>query len=37
MLCVMEWWDVLFMKGTHFSSKMHVYLIYVSCLKKRQQ
>ena len=22
------WWDVLFVKGMHYSSKMHVYLIY---------
>ena len=28
MFCLMQWWDVLFVKGIlHFSSKMHVYLI----------
>ena len=26
MSCVVQWWDV-FVKGMHFSSKMHIYLI----------
>ena len=26
---IMSWWDVLFVKGMHFSLKMHVYLIYI--------
>ena len=27
MSCVVQWWDVLFVKGMHFHQKMHVYLI----------
>ena len=26
MSCVVRWWDVLFVKGMRFSSKMHVFL-----------
>ena len=30
MTCVVRWWGVLFLKGMHFSSKMHVNLIFIS-------